>query len=120
MPLTKIFDPSNDRSVVGRFIGFQRFEFEEGNETYLPLLVKETGELVALPSHWLIMETLIANIDRLAEGETKISVTFRDGFKLENGRQVYDYLVEIDDKPAHYAKIITKEQLMAKLLGEGK
>lgn len=115
--ITRIFDPTNERSIEGKFIGFQQFEFEEGKITYLPLLATAQGELVALPSHWLIMETLKANLDRLTEGETKVRVTYREGLKLSNGRMIFDYLVEINDQQAHYARIITKEQLKERLLG---
>lgn len=115
--VTRIFDPMSERTIEGKFIGFQQFEFSEGQITYLPLLATNNGELVALPGHWLIMETLKANLDRLVEGETRIRVTYREGLKLSNGRMVFDYLIEINDQQAHYARIITKEQLREKLLG---
>ena len=95
--MMRIFQ-KEEKTIKGVFAGFYSFEFDDVAITWLPALVVETGEIVALPSHYEIMEAFKMNIDDLIEGKTEVTVIHSGGITLKNARVLENYLVTFDGR----------------------
>lgn len=87
--MIRIWNPEQQSVIEGKLEGFAPFEFTAGEKTFLPVIVTADGDEVALPAHWLLLETIKNNIERF-ESDPRIRVELRGTLDLD-GRCLYDY-----------------------------
>lgn len=118
--LTRIYDPRKEHSIEGVFVGFVSFEFTESEETWLPAVSTDDGEVVALPQHYLIIQTIKAHLDELEEGKTRIRIEFVEGLTFDDSqRMIYNYRISFDGVGKSHKRILTIREMREKLLPKG-
>lgn len=89
--MIQLWNPEAQPIIEGKLEGFAAFEFTAGERTFLPVLVTKDGEEIALPNHWLLLETIKNNLDRF-EGEHTVRIERLGTLDLD-GRWLYDYRI---------------------------
>lgn len=115
--MIQLWNPEEQPILEGKLEGFAAFEFTAGERTFLPVVLTWDGNEIALPAHWLLLETIKNNLDRF-ESDQRIRIERKGTLDLD-GRFLYDYEISQNGTVLKEKRIYTISEMKELAAKEG-